>query len=209
MANQNSANQSSSEQFEKAGAQAAEVLGRFVNFAAELGREFGNGQNDQQTSRTADASSKKTGTTGTTGDAEEIIREVGERLRELRETAGYTIDGFANALEKELNAAPVAKTIDAVEAGRQAPPGEWVQAISTLLGSNEVKKLFEQLGVSAANTEPADATVKRSPTASRVGRLSAVFSDDQSLDALSDDEFEKLVEFMNSSYRQARVMISK
>ena len=67
MANQNSANQSSSEQFEKAGAQAAEVLGRFVNFAAELGREFGNGQNDQQTSRTADASSKTTGTTGTTG----------------------------------------------------------------------------------------------------------------------------------------------
>jgi ribosome-binding protein aMBF1 (putative translation factor) len=194
-------NQNSAEQFEKAGAQAAEVLGRFVQFATDLSREFDTGRNSQNPSASDNPQSAA-------NEADDILRDVGERLRELRETAGYTIDGFATALESVLenqrqHAEPVKETIDAVETGRKAPPDEWAQAFSSLLGSNEVKNLFEQLGVSSKAT-----TAETSQVPSRADRLSAVFADDHTLNDLSEAEFEKLVDFMNASYRQARAMIS-
>ena len=197
------ANQNSAEQFEKAGAQAAEVLGRFVRFAADLSREFDSGRSSQNASPSDRATAAST-------EPDDMLREAGARLRELREAAGYTIDGFAAALESALDkerqhTGPVAQTIGAVEAGRKVPPGEWAQAFSSLLGSNEVKDLFDQLGVSSKAATSAGVTA----VPSRADRLSAVFTDDHTLNEMTAAEFEKLVDFMNASYRQARAMISE
>ena len=205
-------NNNSADQFEKAGAQAAEVFGRFVNIAAGLSREFADAKHGSRhgasepgdTSTGAEHSHKNY-----SSDGDAVLREVGEQLRELREAANYTLDGFANALSSildgDLQSGKVARTIDAVESGREAPPGEWAQAFSSLLGSNDVGKLFDQL----SGRHDAESPANESQLTNRAKQLSEIFTTDPQLEDLSDEEFEKLSAFLNASYQQAKVMITK
>ena len=205
-------NNNSADQFEKAGAQAAEVFGRFVNIAAGLSREFGDakqsgrhGANEPGNTSSGSDSSH----TNYSKDSDAVLHEVGEQLRELREAANYTLDGFANALSSildgEVQSTNVARTIDAVESGREAPPGEWAQAFSSLLGSNDVAKLFDQL----SGNSSADSSANEPMMTDRAKKLSEIFATDSQLEDLSEEEFKKLSAFLSASYQQAKLMITK
>lgn len=181
-------NQDSAEKFERAGAQAAEVLGRFINIASELGREFNRGNG-------ADSSGPSRERTG------EELREVGEQLRRFRESAGYTLDGFANALENQLNSVDVAEKIDAVEKGETELPTQWSRALANLLANCDVESLFrEQSGFGAS----VDTTGKKHQ---RKIRLMKMFENDIELEDFSDAEFEKLITHMESAYSSAKTLI--
>ncbi len=205
-------NRNSADQFEKAGAQAAEVLGRFVNIAAGLSREL----DGVTKGRRDDAEDAANSSAGTTYDSEnkapekdELLREVGEQLRELRRAAGYTLDGFASALDNILktdaHGKPVARTIDAVESGNEAPPLEWVQALSQLLGGNDVRNLFDQVSGKRGTASSANDSVHTD----RMNQLSDIFAADPEIESLSDEEFQKLTAFISASYQQAKLMIKK
>ncbi|MEM7256165.1 MAG: hypothetical protein AAF404_02130 [Pseudomonadota bacterium] len=175
--------QQTAEKFEKAGAQAAEVLGKFIHLASEIGREF-NTHQDSPVQRSTDRRA-------------EDLQDIGEQLRRFRESAGYTLDGFARALEAQLGQADVAEKINAVENGQSELPAHWSQALAALLAQCDVDMLYKNR---PAETAAAD---------TRAARLAKMFSEDAELDQLSDDDFDKLAAHLQAAYLSAKTLIKK
>lgn len=177
--------QYSAEQIEKAGAQAAQVLGTFINIASEIGREF----NKQDNAASADP----------VKCSEDELRLFGEQLRQFRETAGYTVDGLARALEEKLNNVDIADKINSVENGQIKLPPHWLQAIADLLRNSDVEVLF---GIREDEMKsPA------SEGQTRIRQLAAIFENDTEIAAFTDREFEKLIEHVRSAYGSAKTLI--
>lgn len=142
----------------------------------------------------------------------------GEYLREMREAAGYTIEGFAKAMNRNK----AAEKIISVEAGYETFPKDWLDQISSLLQQQDPLAFFEKLrslydldeqrtaATSTAEYDTAANTV--SPTASvasvRRQRLAGIFTD-ESLENLSDSEFEELAGFIETNYQAAIQLVTR
>jgi len=146
----NSRHNSDQQKYKDAGEQAAHVIGEFMSIANDFSRRFGAGfsehnpANDDTSrestggscntrSKSADSTSHNASDHGQSShrpyNAAEGFQQAGEYLREMREAAGYSIDGFAKAMNRQ-NAAT---KIESVEAGRDVFPKDWLDQISTLL----------------------------------------------------------------------------
>jgi hypothetical protein len=181
-------NRNSAEKFERAGAEAAEVLGRFFHLASELGREF----NPNRPVHTAPSGEPT---------AEEL-RNIGDQLRQFRESAGYTLEGFASALEGQLNHGSVADRINAVERGEAELPVHWARSVASVLKNCEIESLFTHSQQSAA-------TAAAPQGLGRAATLMQVFADDPDLDQLSEADFEKLRAHLESAYLSAKALIKR
>lgn len=173
--------QQSADKFEQAGAQAAQVLGKFIHLASEIGREFNTQQTDQAQS--------------TTRRSAEELRDIGEQLRRFRESAGYTLDGFAKAMEAQLNTTDVADKIDAIEQGRSELPAHWSQALAALLAQCDIDTLYGSTRRAADKGEV------------RVQKLAEIFADDAQLTDLSERDFDRLFAHMQAAYASAKTLL--
>lgn len=229
------------EQFEKAGEQAAQVLGRFMSVATEFANQFGH-QGDREDDLNAPhknrASHKSEPSTNRersgaheqwTRENSETLRDAGEHLQKMREAAGYTLDSFSRALEKEfsdknIDTVEVVGRVAAAEAGREALPIDWLNQVSSLLRSGDAARFFEKLQQSypapaskdhaknddcAPDNSTADSSVYSSAASGRVSRFSAIFEGDAELDSLTEAQFESLLGFVEKSYRDAKELIAK
>lgn len=198
------------EQFEKAGVQAAKVLGRFMSIASEFATEMGRHteeQNDRPGAAQRDSRA-------------DMLRETGEQLRQMREAAGYTLDRFAETLQKELNEPELNRTevygkVKAAESGSEALPGDWVKQVSDLLSSRDSTQFFERLQqfyeysaspVKASNDE-VEELAENPILQRRTARFTEVFTDDDELAEYTDEEFEKLLRFVKKNYHEARTLL--
>lgn len=198
------------EQFERAGEQAAHVLGRFMSIASGLSAEF-----NRNTDSSADGQYKP----DQSADGNDVLREAGEQLQKMREAAGYTLDSFANALKSEIDqpdiaAVDVVTKVKAAESGKEPLPNDWLSQMSTLLGGDPVQ-FFEQL----RNSDRAEASTKASavgdsvPTSQqstgsqRAKQFSALFENDADLESCTDEQFEKLLGFVEKNYKEAKNLV--
>ena len=224
----NSRHNSDQQKYKDAGEQAARVIGEFMSLANDFSRRFGSGfsernpaNDDTQRNRYGEfGNNYSTTDRSTAGDSasdnrSEGFQQAGEYLRELREAAGYSIDGFAQAMNRQ-NAA---SKIESVEAGRDAFPTDWLEQISTLLKQNEPGEFFDKLrslydaepaeSDSANSTHHAEASHKTSAVVSkRREKLNEIFSDD-TLEDLSDSQFEELSGFIKTNYHAALQLVGK
>lgn len=203
------------EQLEKAGEQAAQVLGRFMSIATEFSNEF-NRKNDPDRKWSGDTDSKKPAS----GNAD-VFREAGEELQKMREAAGYTLDSFAEALKREMNRPDIDESdvvvkVEAAESGQEPLPGDWLSQVATLLGSGDPLQFFERLqkGVerhsSASSSDQNNVQQSDVIQAKRVEKFSALFENDSELATCSDEQFEKLLSFVEKNYHEAKnLLISK
>jgi len=132
----NSRHNSDQQKYKDAGEQAAHVIGEFMSIANDFSRRFGGGfpepgpaNEESHKSYRGSHDADSTSDDRATYNAAEGIQQAGEYLRELREAAGYSIDGFAQAMNRQ-NAAT---KIESVEAGRDVFPKDWLEQISALL----------------------------------------------------------------------------
>ena len=179
--------QDSSEKFEKAGAQAAEVLGRFMQFASDLNRDFNVNTPHDHTDTNSNRENRH---------YEEGLQELASGLRELRESAGYTLEGFASALEAQLKREPVADKINAVENGQSEFPAHWLQAVASVLTNGDVDALFNN-----------EASQSSGVAQRRLQRIVQLFENDSDLADLSDDQFDKLEAHMEVAYQSAKKLL--
>ena len=127
-------------------------------------------------------------------------------MRALRETAGYTVDSFAKAIEQEVEKVDVAGKVRAVEQGAEPLPSEWLRPVGALLRGANVDQVLDELTRNTANTSAAEHDAGQS---ARSKMLSELFADDKELETLSDAQFEKLRLYVEGSYRQAKAMFSE
>ena len=198
------------EQFEKAGVQAGLLLGRFMSMASDFATEMG--RHTEQNVGNPDPDRHE--------DHSEILRETGEQLKKIREAAGFTLDRFAETLQKELNQpdinrAEVYGRVDAAESGSEALPGDWVKQVSLLLSSSDSTHFFERLqqcyenksGSRAAANDEIKKPTKNALLQRRAERLAEIFADDNDLTACSEEDFEKLLSFVEKNYQQAKSLL--
>lgn len=239
---------SDQQKFKDAGEQAARVIGEFMSLANDFSKRFENGFCDPESVRenrahdrgvyentgsaSADNSSADRSNThgyrntdrANTGwayadDIADEFRNAGEYLRELREAAGYTVDSFAQAMNRH-NAA---QKIKSVEAGREVFPNDWLDQISALLKQNDPAEFFDKLrnlyepdnmhgrkdqhnrdyGESSNDGKPQTAYAVAS---ARREKLNEIFTD-ETLSSLSDSQFEELSEFIKTNYQAALQLV--
>lgn len=223
---------SDQQKFKDAGEQAARVIGEFMAMANDFSKRFESGFSGQQApeyesryQRKGDETAYSKSKAEYTGQNNNWHRQnqhtddwqtAGEYLRELRETAGYTIDSFAKAMNRQ-NAA---SKIKSVEAGRDVFPNDWLDQISALLKQNDPMEFFEKL---RSLYEQDVETSERAHTASsasdedhaelvdpvvrqRREALAALFTD-ESLEGLSDSQFEELSGFIKTNYQAALQLV--
>ena len=238
----NSGHNSDQQRYTNAGEQAAQFIGEFMSIANDFSRRFGDSfsesnpanepSNDdpsrESRGRTCNTRSKTTdsadgGTANhTTHSAAEGFQQAGEYLREMREAAGYSIDGFAKAMNRQ-NA--VTK-IESVEAGREEFPNDWLDQISALLKQNDPMEFFDKLrslydveqsaeespdNVHGANDQEQSHHTSRPVSAvasKRREKLNEIFTDD-TLEGLSESQFEELSEFIKTNYHAALQLVGK
>lgn len=203
------------DQFEKAGEQAAQVLGRFLSIATEFSNEF-NRKGEPDFKRHAE--DKKSGN----GNAD-ILREAGEELQKMRETAGYTLDSFAQALKKEMNRSDIDESevvdkVEAAESGQGPLPGDWLKQVAELLNSGDPQQFFDRMQKGNASHQNSvqsgrdQSSVDQSELlqSQRLKKFAAVFENDDELAACTDEQFEKLLGFVEKNYKEAKnLLISK
>ena len=228
-----SSHYSDQQKYKDAGEQAARVVSEFMSIANDFSRRFGSGfsehnpANDDSShnsycgsrtrSTTAGSADASSGTDSTTDNsaqynAAEQFKQAGEYLRELREAAGYSIDGFAEAMNRQ-NAATKIKS---VEAGHDVFPNAWLDQISALLKQNDPAEFFDKLRNLYDDTEhsvekPVDNTATDHQAASSLAsgrreKLNEIFTD-ESLEGLSDSQFEELSAFIKSNYQAALQLV--
>ena len=200
------------EQFEKAGVQAAQVLGRFMSIASEFATEMGRQSEEQRGQRDTEQHDPRS----------EVLRETGEQLKQMREAAGYTLDRFAETLQKELNQPDVDRAevygkVKAAETGSEALPGDWVKQVSMLLSSRDSKQFFERLqqcyefsgGSVAASNDETEETIENPILHQRASRFAEIFADDHDLSECTEEELEKLLRFVEKNYQEAKTLLIK
>lgn len=135
----------------------------------------------------------------------------GEFLRQLRENAGETIDGFS----RSPNGQDADHQANSVEAGHDRFPDEWLHQISALLTQNDplefIKKLSQlyesETSAETADSKPDNTTALADGVADqRKHRLNSIFSDEQ-FQNLTDKQFEELSGFVESSYQTGLKLI--
>ena len=224
----NSRHNSDQQKYRDAGEQAAHVIGEFMSIANDFSRRFGGGfpepgpaneESHKSYRGSHDADSTTTDSTSddrTTYNAADGIQQAGEYLRELREAAGYSIDGFAQAMNRQ-NAAT---KIESVEAGRDVFPKDWLEQISALLKQNDpiefIDKLRKLYDVEQSAGEPTDNSVNdrggdhglHAASNRRRDKLNEIFTDD-TLEGLTDSQFEELSGFIKTNYLAALQLVGK
>ncbi len=199
------------EQFEKAGEQAAQVLGRFVSLAAELSNEFTRkADNDFQQSKEAEDQKSDAGNV-------DILREAGEELQKMREAAGYTLDSFAAALKTEINRtdiddSDVVVKVEAAESGREPLPRDWLSQVAALLNSRDPKQFADRTQRShdahdASGGNFSSESQGESMQAVRARKFSAIFEGDDDLTDCTEDQFNKLLGFVEKNYLEAKNLV--
>ncbi len=224
---------SDKQRFTEAGEQAARVIGEFMSFANEFSKRLdggfdtvasGNSESRQRHSSRKPFDKNTRDESGRQADYEksdhryqsdEAWKEAGDYLRELREAAGYTIDGFARAMNRQ----DARTTVEAAEAGREVFPDEWFDQAVEVLRHRDPLEFFDRLRglyepvAATADEQVAIRTqgpVDKQPDQQRDKRrqtLSAIFSDDETLAQLTDSQFEDLAGFMQSNYQAALELV--
>ncbi len=232
----NSRHYSDKQKYKEAGEQAARVIGEFMSIANDLSRKFGDGSpehipaNDNTVHKSysesgnVDSTSNHRNTDDVHNSATDEFQQAGEYLRELREAAGYSIDGFARAMNRQ-NAA---NKIESVEAGHDVFPNDWLDQISALLKQNDPMGFFDKLrslyDANNSSEESADSNsrdqfrnkasddydsrVASSVTSSRRAKLNEIFTD-ETLEDLSDEQFEELSDFIKTNYLAALQLVGR
>ncbi len=207
------------QRYKEAGEQAGRVINDFISIADELARRFADEipatQKPAQKSARHNAgvadpeySNADSSSGSAANDQEPEWQRAGEYLRELREAAGYTVDGFATA----INRPGAARKMKTVEQGLETLPAEWLDQISALLKqqdpqafTNKLCELYDVDEQDSVKTDSTDKTATADTTpagglllAKRRYALAELF-DGERLEKLSDSEFERLLEFTRSS----------
>ncbi len=178
-------------QFSEAGEQAVRLIGQFVTIASDLGRTLGDGVdlNARSSGKPADS------------DASEVLRESGKKLREFREAAGYSIEAFAKALDRQGAEAAVA----AAEAGRSAFPKPWLERAASLLSNGDPLAFYENF-YRCYDSEDS-VTGESDLGAERAESLAEMFHGDSQLGKLSEHQFAKLHQHMASHYASVKALL--
>lgn len=242
------ARNSNQQKFSDAGEQAGRVISEFISLADDFSKRFekefsatsqscraSRGDTDFASNTAGGEAHQRSEYENTSGSQESANlenewRNAGEYLRELREAAGYTVDGFARAMNRQ----GAARKIKSVEEGRELFPEDWLDQMSALLKQNDPMEFFERLrglyepsdtvepsDISAVNsthdTSPAKpvaaGAAKPGATSSSVVRkrrakLQSLFNDDQ-LHELSDRQFEELLAFVETNFQSALQLVSR
>ena len=182
------------EKFKEAGEQAARVLGEFVSMANEFSRRF-----EKDFDSRADSRSQQTQDRSSTQDNDGY--KATDYLNELGDAASSAIGGFANgfrALETGND--------DRREWGGQRS-AEWLDQAAELLKQKSPAEFFDKL---KGYGEHASAERQgESVHSARQEKLHKIFSDRAELEALTEDQFEELHEFMQANYKAALHLVRK
>ncbi len=208
------------QRYTDAGEQAARVIGEFISMATEFSRKLDDGINSATKAKYSEPENGGHSAASTEENhAHEHIEEhfneqmqkAGEYLRELREAAGYTIDGFAKAMNRE-NAS---STVEAAEAGREVFPQEWFDQAVAVLQHRDPLEFFDKLRkcYEPASEEPSACSDKVSGVTDKITarreKLHALFANNQDLADLTDSQFEELASFMQANFDAALQLVSK
>ncbi len=220
---------SDKQRYTEAGEQAARVIGEFMSFANEFSKKLDSVASGGSEAGERHATSRQDGGHAHTGSASEdesrrqprhegghnryqadvAWREAGDYLRELREAAGFTIDGFAKAMNRE----DARSTVEAAEAGREVFPKDWFDQAVEVLRHRDPLEFFDRLralyepGQGSGSADVQGNIRAQDPAVLRRQKLSAIFSDDETLAQLSDSQFEDLAGFMQSNYQAALQLV--
>ena len=245
----NSRHHSDQQKYKDAGEQAARVVGEFMSIANDFSRRFSSGFSEPNPANDDKAhnhySESRNSNNRTQYNATEEFKQAGEYLRELREAAGYSIDGFAQAMNRQ-NAA---NKIESVEAGRDVFPNDWLDQISALLKQNDPMEFFDKLRslYETEQRETEQRETEQRDTEQSVGgstdysanegdsgnfdsniynsnnrkfqsasavvsnrreKLNEIFTDD-TLEGLSDSQFDELSDFIKTNYHAALQLVGR
>ncbi len=230
------------QRYTEAGEQAAQIIGEFVSMAGEFSRRieenFGASANDHrhpshashQANPGQDQPDPSHLNHGRSKDSRssDSWTHAGDYLRELREAAGLTIEGFADA----LNQRDAANTIKGIESGRVEFPTQWLDKAAEILKQGNPAEFFDTLkncydqsqNSTVASTGKTDSSTDiaaeqidelsgsapgdRKSTQTRAEKLASIFSDQQVLDELTDEKFDELSRFMQSSFASALQLVA-
>jgi len=237
-------NSDDKQKYNDAGEQVARVLSEFVSLAGEFSKKFeqtaeqvaGQHQNNRYTtdaeSRHVDKGHEEDQTVNRPESVDQVWKAAGDYLQELRLAAGYTIDGFAKAMNQQ----GADDTIRAAEAGRELFPMAWLEQASKVLNENDPREFIDTMqrryqesidtfteaanqvanqvaGQTAGNTtsqatthEGRAARFSAQAMGDRQLKLAAVFSD-ESMKDLTDEQFEQLLTFVRANYNSALQLV--
>jgi len=204
----NSRHDSDQQRYSQAGEQAARFINELVSIAGEFSKKFDPDFNRSgDVSDTVSSASKEYRSSG--GSADEWQKDewnrAGEYLREMREAGGYTIDGFARAINRH----DAERTIEAAEAGAEIFPTHWLQQASELLKQSDPNEFLDKLRNCYADDRQTHygADKVNDVQSSRQQQLASVFSDSDALEGLTESQFEQLRGFMQSNYQSALKLV--
>jgi len=189
------------DKFKEAGEQAARVVGEFFTMAGEFSRRFEENFDQHRESANQHDHRRTTGYNDKrTEKLDEDWRKAKDYLNNAGDAAGAALDGFASGIKKG----------SANDAGRRAGEwsgqrsAEWMDQASDLLRQTNPADFFDKL---KTYCEPTGEQTKTSATSARHEKLNELFSDQEALGALTDQQFEELFEFMQSNYQAALQLV--
>jgi len=217
-------NSDDKQKYNDAGEQVARVISEFVSLAGEFSKKFeqtaeqvaGQHQNPRYT---ADADSNhKTHDANNPESVDQVWKAAGDYLQELRLAAGYTIDGFAKAMNQQ----GADDTIRAAEEGRELFPMAWLEQASKVLNENDPREFIDTMQrryqesidtfteaanqvanqVAGSNHSGQSARYSTLPMSDRQSKIAAIFTD-ESMKDLTDEQFEQLLTFVRANYDSA------
>lgn len=179
-------NTGSGDRYERSGEQAAKLVGQFVSMANHFGQSFKQSMN--ATSSGADQAA---------GDDDNLQR-AGRYVRKMRAAAGFSVDDFAQAMGIEL--AQARSKIEDAENGLAPLPREWLAKAADALRVEDPLDFYSHFNGCYPEPEPA--------AVPRAQQLAALF-DDSTLDDLSPEQFDALLDAMRQSYQSARQLLRR
>jgi len=216
-------NSDDKQKYNDAGEQVARVLSEFVSLAGEFSKkfeqtaeQFGEHQTNRYTASADSDRAHRQPDSPNPESADQVWKAAGDYLQELRLAAGYTIDGFAKAMNQQ----GADDTIRAAEAGRELFPRAWLEQASKVLNENDPREFIDTMQrryeesidtfTQAANQVSGQTSVQsnysRLALSDRQLKLAAIFSDDSMKD-LSDEQFEQLLTFVRANYDSALQLV--
>jgi len=235
-------NSDDKQKYNDAGEPVARVLSEFVSLAGEFSKKFeqtaeqvaGQHQNSRYTtnSSSVDKGPAEDQTVNGPESVDQVWKAAGDYLQELRLAAGYTIDGFAKAMNQQ----GADDTIRAAEEGRELFPMAWLEQASKVLNENDPREFIDTMqrryqesidtfteaanqvanqvaGQTARNTTNRATTHEGQATrfseqamSDRQLKLAGIFSD-ESMKDLTDEQFEQLLTFVRANYNSALQLV--
>lgn len=186
-------NTQNNESFEHTSEQAARLVGQFVSMANSFGQSFRESINN----------AAESGDSASQNNRSEAIRNAGQRVRKMREAAGYSAADFAAALRSPSASAD---RISAFEDGLTSFPREWLARAAEVLKPDDPLAFYELFRDCYPDAERTPDTAESVTT--RTEQLQAIFANDTDIDSLSEAQFDALRDLLEQHYIAAKKLLN-